>query len=376
VQAQIRLGRIFGIEVGLHYSWLIIALLVTLSLAAHFHAVNPQWGVGVNWAAAVITGLLFFASILLHELSHAAVAGARGLPVRSIVLFALGGVAQIEKESADAKTEFWMGIVGPVTSALIGAACLALAWGLGWAPTEEPHTPALAVLQWLGYINIGLALFNLIPGFPLDGGRVLRAAVWWVTGDAARSTRVASRVGQFVAFGFIVWGVMRFFGGAGFGGLWLAFIGWFLLEAARASYAQVEISERLRGVRVGDVMARDCPAVDGRTNLQTFVDEYLLRTGRRCFMVEEQGRVAGLVTPHEVKEVERARWPYTTVDEVMLTLDRMRTVEPSAPLTDALEVMGREDLNQLPVVSGGHFEGIISRAHVLRLLQTRAELHV
>lgn len=376
MQAQISLGRIFGIKIGLHYSWILIALLVTFSLAGHFQSVNSEWGSVTVWGAAVITGILFFASILVHELSHAAVAKARGLPVRSIVLFALGGVAQIEKESADAKTEFWMAILGPITSVAIGALCLAAAWALGWTPMENPATPATAVLQWLGIINIALAVFNLIPGFPLDGGRVLRAIIWWVTGDAARSTRVAARVGQVVAFIFIIWGMMRFFGGAGFGGLWLAFIGWFLLEASRSSYAQVEVSERLRGVRVADVMTRDCPMVDSNTNLQTFVDEHLLRTGQRCFIIEEQGSVAGLITPHEVREVERARWPYVTVDEVMRTLDRTRTIEPGALITEALEVMGREDLNQLPVVRSGKFEGIVTRGHILRLLQTRGELQV
>lgn len=376
MQAQITLGRIFGIKIGLHYSWILIALLVTFSLAGHFQAVNSEWGAATVWGAAIITGLLFFASILVHELSHAAVAKSRGLPVRSIVLFALGGVAQIEKESADAKTEFWMAILGPITSIAIGVLCLGGAWALGWTPIESPSTPPMAVLQWLGIINIALAVFNLIPGFPLDGGRVLRAVIWWVTGDASRSTRIAARVGQVVAFLFIVWGIMRFFGGAGFGGLWLAFIGWFLLEASRSSYAQVEISERLRGVRVFDVMTRDCPLVDGNTNLQTFVDDHLLRTGQRCFMVEEQGRVAGLVTPHEVRAVERARWPYVTVDEVMKPLDHTRTIEPGAPITEALELMGREDLNQLPVVRAGSFEGVVTRGHILRLLQTRGELQV
>lgn len=374
MEAQIKLGRIFGVKIGLHYSWLIIALLVTLSLVGQFYVINPQWGPSVIWATAIITALLFFTTLLLHELSHAAVARSRGLPVRSITLFALGGVAQIEKEATDAKTEFWMGIVGPITSIVIGAACLTLAWSLGWSPSTEPRTPPMAVLQWLGYMNIALAVFNMIPGFPLDGGRVLRAIVWWITGDPARSTRIAARVGQFIAFGFIIWGILRFFGGAGLGGLWLTLIGWFLLEAARASYAQVEISENLRGVKVSEVMANDWPVIDGRMNLQTFVDEHLLKTGRRCFVVEDEGRVSGLVTPHEVKTVERARWPQTTVEEVMRPLRSLHTVVPQTSITKALEVMGREDLNQLPVVHDGRLKGIISRSHILRLLQTRAEL--
>jgi len=375
VQAQIKLGRIFGIQIGLHYSWLIIALLVALSLAAQFHAGNPQWGEVTIWATAIVTALLFFVSIILHELSHAAVAKARGLPVRSITLFALGGVAQIEKDATDPKTEFWMAIVGPIASVVIGSICLGLASVLGWRVSTAAGTPLVAMLMWLGVINIALAVFNMIPGYPLDGGRVFRAIVWWVTGDAARATRIASLVGQFVAFVFIVWGIFRFFNGAGFGGLWLAFIGWFLLEAARASYAQLQITETLRGIRVGDVMTQDCPRVDGRDNLQTLVDEHLLRTGQRCFVVEEQGSIAGIITPHEVKAVARTRWPYTTVDEVMLTLDRLHSVRPDTSVADALEIMGREDVNQLPVIRDGRLAGIISRAHILRTLQTRAELH-
>jgi predicted transcriptional regulator len=214
----------------------------------------------------------------------------------------------------------------------------------------------------------------MIPGFPLDGGRVLRAIVWWITGDPARSTRIAARVGQLIAFGLIIWGIFRFFGGAGFGGLWLTLIGWFLLDAAGASYAQVEISENLRGVKVSEVMADDWPVLDGRMNLQTLVDEHLLRTGQRCFVVEDEGHVSGLITPHEVKTVERAKWPQTTVEEVMRPLRSLLTVVPQTPITEALEVMGREDLNQLPVVQDGHLKGVISRSHILRLLRTRAEL--
>lgn len=374
MEAQIKLGRIFGVQVGLHYSWLILALLVTLSLVGQFYTFNPRWGPVVIWTTALITSLLFFTSLLLHELSHAAVARSQGLPVRSITLFALGGVAQIEKEAENAKTEFWMAIVGPITSITIGVVCLTVAWSLGWAPINEPSTPPLAVLQWLGYINIALAFFNMIPGFPLDGGRVLRAVVWWITKDPARATRIAAIVGELVAFGFICWGIVRLFGGRNFGGLWLALIGWFLLEAARSSYAQVAITESLRGIKVSDVMTRDSPVVDSTMSLQTFVDEHLLTTGQRCFIVEKNGAVSGLVTPHEVKTIERSQWKSSTVADVMRPLKDLHTVAPRTPVGKALEVMGREDLNQLPVVRDGHLEGIISRSHILRLLQTRAEL--
>jgi Zn-dependent protease/predicted transcriptional regulator len=376
MEAQIKLGRLLGVPIGLHYSWLIIAFLITVSLAGHFQTANPAWGPGVIWTTALLTAVFFFAALVAHELSHAAVARARGLPVRSITLFALGGVAQIEKEAADAKTEFWMGIVGPITSAVIGFGLLGVAWGLGWTVMSTPATPLLAMLVWLGYINVSLAVFNMVPGFPLDGGRVLRALVWWRTGDAGRATRVAARTGHGVAMFFIAIGIVRFFAGAGVGGLWIAFIGWFLLDAARASQVQLGISEALRGVRVADVMERNCPTVDGHLNLQTLAEEHLLRTGRRCVLVAEKGQVVGLISLHEIKQVDRARWPYTTVGDAMRPLEDLRTVAPATPVVEALELMGRHDLNQLPVVSDGRLEGMISRGHVLQLLQTRAELNM
>lgn len=376
MKAHIKLGRIFGVQIGLHYSWIIIALLVTLSLRSQFGVDHPNWSGVTTWTVAIVTGLLFFVSILLHELSHAAVAKLRGIPVRAITLFALGGVAQIEKDAADPKSEFWMGIIGPITSVVIGIVCLILAWLLGWGMTLTPESPPAAMFMWLGVINIVLAIFNMIPGFPLDGGRVLRAIVWWITGDANRSTRIAAGVGQFVALGFILLGIWRFFSGAGFGGLWIAFIGWFLLEAARASGAQVEITERLTGVKVGDVMTEQFPVVDANSNLETFVQEHLLPTGQRCFVVAEQGTPAGIITPHDVKAVDRARWPYTTVGDVMRSLDSLRTMSPDRPVAEALEMMGKEDVNQILVVRGGTLAGIISRSHILRLLQTRAELDI
>lgn len=376
MKAHIKLGRIFGVAIGLHYSWIIIALLVTLSLRSQFAVDHPNWQTSTTWLVAIITGLLFFVSILLHELSHAAVAKLRGIPVRGITLFALGGVAQIEKDAADAKSEFWMGIVGPITSVVIGIVCLVFALLLGGSLSGEFNSPPAAMFMWLGYINIALGIFNMVPGFPLDGGRVLRAIVWWITGDANRSTRIASRVGQLVAVGFILLGILQFFSGAGFGGLWIAFIGWFLLDAARASGAQVEITERLTGVKVGDVMAQHFETVDANSNLQTFVQEHLLPTGHRCFVVVQQGTPAGIITPHEVKTVERARWPYTTVGDVMRPLESLRTVSAERPLAEALEMMGREDVNQMPVVQQGKLAGIISRGHIVRVLQTRAELDV
>jgi Zn-dependent protease len=239
MRSTVKLGRISGIEIGLHYSWFIIAALIVLSLGGRFRQVNPDWGTGEIWIAALVTGVLFFVTLLLHELAHSLVAQARGLRVRAITLFALGGVSQIQEDATDAKTEFWVAIAGPIASVMIGLGCLGVALGLGWQRSSEPQTAVTGVLVWLGYINIALAAFNMIPGFPLDGGRVLRATIWAISKDADRSTRIASRVGQIVAVLFILDGIWRYFSGAGFGGLWIAFIGWFLMDAARASYSHV-----------------------------------------------------------------------------------------------------------------------------------------
>lgn len=375
MKAQVKLGRIGGISIGLHYSWFIIALLIALSLVEHFHAVAPQWSNTVVWMAAAVTSLLFFAALLLHELAHSLLAQARGLRVRAITLFALGGVSQIESEASDAKSEFWIAIAGPITSVVIGLAALGTAWLTGWQPRSEPATPVISVLVWLGYINLMLAAFNMIPGYPLDGGRVLRAVIWWITRSADRSTKRAAQVGQVVAFMLILWGLIQFFSGVSFGGLWMAFIGWFLLDAARSSYVQVELMAGLRDRRVADIMDRDYVTVEGHLSLQDFVDKYVLRTGRRCFVVVQNDRISGLITTHEVKKVARDSWSQTSVQSVMRPLDQLRTVAPDTPAIQALELMSRDDINQLPVTSDGHVQAVFSRGHVLRFLRTQAELH-
>jgi Zn-dependent protease/predicted transcriptional regulator len=376
MKAQIKLGKIFGIEIGLHYSWLIIAVLMVLSLAQYFGEQHTDWSGGTIWSLSIFSAVLFFGSIVVHELSHAAVARARGLPVRSITLFALGGVAQIEREASDGKTEFWMGIVGPITSAVIGFVCLGIAYLLGWTPVSEAATPLMAMLVWLGYINFGLAIFNMVPGFPMDGGRVLRGIIWMVTGNAAKATRIASLVGQFIAIAFIIFGLFTFFSGSGLGGLWMAFIGWFLLNAARANYAQVEVTENLRGVRVGDLMSGNCPVVDSRMNLETLVDDHLLKTGQRYFVVAENGKPVGLITPHEIKAIERKLWAFKTAGDVMKPIEQVHTVNPETPASDALEIIGREGVSQLPVVSGGRLAGVFSRDRILSYLLTRQELNM
>jgi Zn-dependent protease/predicted transcriptional regulator len=374
MKSNIRLGKVAGIEIGLHYSWFIIAALIAFSLGQRFHQANPGWGTWQVWVAALLTAVLFFVTLLLHELAHSLVAQARGLKVKSITLFALGGVSQIEGDSPDSKTEFWVAIAGPLTSQVIGFSCLGIAAGLGWHPLTEPHTAVTAVLVWLGYINVVLGVFNLIPGFPLDGGRVFRAIVWAITKDADRSTRIAARVGQVVAFLFIVYGIWSFFNGAGFNGLWMAFIGWFLMDAAQSSYAQVEVTAAFRGMRVSEVMSRDCATVDRGMSLQEFVDSYVLRTGERCFAVEDRGRFVGLITLRDVGAIPRDRWQSTTVREAMRPLEQLHVITPDTQVLEALKLMTSNDVNQLPVVANGALQGVVCRSHLMQLLQARSEL--
>lgn len=368
MKSSIRFGRLFGIEIGAHVSWLIIVTLVTLSLAGHFDATQPAWTPTMRWAAALITSTLFFVSVVVHELAHSLVARRYGIPVREITLFLFGGVSQIESEAKRPAQEVWIAIVGPLSSAALAGALL------GVHVLAGARTFVGAVAGWLASINLALAIFNLLPAFPLDGGRVMRGVLWWRTGDQRRATRVAAGAGRLLAIGLILFGIWMFFQpGRGFSGLWMAFIGWFLLDAARAGAAQVEMRHALRGVTAADLMTRDVPQVPGELPLERFVNEHMLPTGRRCFLVTEGGRVRGLVTAADLRAVEREQWAQRTVADVMQPFDRLRWVGPGTDAVRLLEIMGGGEVNQLPVMSDGRLEGIVSREHLLRMLTTRME---
>lgn len=374
MKAQIRLGRIAGIEIGLHYSWFIIAILITFSLKDQFRMVNPDWSPVLMWGIALVTAVLFFVALLLHELAHSLVAKSRGLKVRAITLFALGGVSQIESEASDAKSEFWIAIVGPLTSLAIGALCLGVERLAFPGQATEPAAPVAALLMWLGRINVVLAIFNMIPGYPLDGGRVLRSIIWWIGQSQERATKWASYAGQLVAFLFILYGLVASFTTRSFQGLWIVFIGWFLLDASRSTSLQMEILSGLRGRRVADIMERDCALVEGHISLQDFVDEYVLRSGRRCFIVVQGNSLVGLITPNEVKKVPREEWPQTSIQSVMIPLKQLHVVTPDTAAVQALDLLTKQDVNQMPVVSDGHLVGVFSRGQVMRYLQAHAEL--
>lgn len=369
MEATIKLGRIWGIPVGLHSSWFLIFALVTWSLAAgYLPAEYPQLPSGALWLLGATTSVLFFASVLFHELGHTYFALRNRIPVRGITLFLFGGVAQITRDPDSAGAEFRIAIAGPLTSLL-----LAVLFGGLWLLGET--IPLLAAPSlWLARINLSLALFNLIPGFPLDGGRVLRALVWQATGSFHRATQAASFTGQLVAFGFIGVGVLVLLEGNLFNGLWLIFIGWFLQNAAASSYAQSSLQRTMRSVKVGQVMQRDCSWVPGSLPLQRLVEDQILATGRRCFLVADEGRLRGVLTLRDIASVPRDDWDRISAEKTMVPWERLQKVDANAELLSALQVMDDANVAQLPVVEGDRILGMLSREQILAYLRTRAEL--
>lgn len=368
----LRLGRLFGIEVKLDYSWFIIFALVTWSLAGqYFPTAHPDWSVTIYWAMGAFTALLFFASVLAHELAHSFVAQAQGTPVRDITLFLFGGAAHISEEPKSPRHEFLMALAGPVASLMIAGL-----FGLLWQGSLTSNPMLHALTGWLATINLALGLFNLIPGFPLDGGRVFRAVAWYITGNLQRGTEIAGGLGRFVAYGFIFWGVWQIFGGNWANGLWIAFIGWFLENAATASVQQVALREWLTGHTVREVMMTDCPQLFGQLTLDVAVDQVVLPSGKRCFPVVTQGQVQGLLTLHRIASAPRDQWATTRVQDVMIPLAELKTVQPNEELVTVFERMVSEDINQYPVLETGsrRLLGIVARDNVLAFLRTKTAL--
>lgn len=369
----IYLGRVFGIAIGLDYSWLIVFVLVTFSLSGHFGQTHPNWPDTLNWAAAIATSMLFFACLLLHELGHSVTSNRLGLPIHSITLFIFGGVARLTREPDRPRDEFLIAIMGPVVSIVLGAGFLLLA---GLLPESTTGLQALAaVASWLGTINLVLVAFNCIPGFPLDGGRVLRSLVWGLTGDYKKSTRIAASGGAVFAHLLIILGIIRIFLAKDFvGGLWMAFIGWFLLSAARSSVTQIYVKEHLESLRVGEVYDNECFRVPGSMSVAELIEGPILRQGLRTFFPESGGRLLGLITLHEVKEVPRDERDTTPIQAIAHPIDRLHSLTLRDTLWAALQKMDGEGVNQLPVVEDGRLLGILTRETVLRILRTRLEL--
>jgi Zn-dependent protease/CBS domain-containing protein len=370
VESSFIIVRIRGIPIGVHYTWAIAVVMITWSLAAgYFPSTYPGWSRPTYWIVGVAAALLLFISVLLHELCHSVVAQARGLAVKSITLFIFGGVSNIARESDDPQDEFLIAVVGPLSS-------LALA-GLFWlALLAIPNDtgPLGALVYYLAIVNLMLAVFNILPGFPLDGGRVLRAILWGTTGSMVRGTTIATTVGQVMAFLFIGYGLWQILDGNFLGGVWIGFIGWFLNSAAEATRRQVQVQEGFRGIKVASVMTPDPPYVSPALSVRELVDRYILRSGLRAIPVAQDGRIVGLVSLTDVKKLPESEWGYNSVGAIM-TRPPLRTTGPDTPVVQALEQLVSDDVNQLIVIDeDGTLLGIVSRGDVMRFLQMRGEL--
>lgn len=388
MQKGIRIGTIFDIDIRIDWSWFLIFLLVTWNLSSALGRFHSDWGPSLRWGLSAGAALLFFGSVLTHELAHSLLARSRGIPIQSITLHLFGGVANIQREPDSPGVEFWMAIVGPITSLVIGQILLLIASVSGGpiAAINNPSevisrlSPLRMLLLWLGSVNTTLGLFNLIPGFPLDGGRVLRSILWAISDDLRRATRWASWVGQGIAWLMILGGVSMAFGaqipvfGSGFvNGLWLAFIGWFLNSASVRSYQRVVIEDILQGMSVERLMRIDPPTVSPDISVASLVNDHLMGTDDHAFPVLEQDQVVGVVTLEDVRSIPRNTWGTTSVRDIMTPKDKLIATIPQEDAAEALQKLSHGDVRLLPVLRDGALAGVLRRRDIIRWLQLNSE---
>lgn len=383
------LGEIFDIQIKIDWSWLLIFILITWNLAFVFGQFHSDWGITIRWSMAFVASLLFFASVLAHELAHSLMAQAQGVKVRSITLFLFGGVSNIQRHPPSPKAEFLITVVGPATSLGLGVLLTLLSGtgiesqavaGSGSAAILGQLSPMATLLVWLGSINIVLALFNMIPGFPLDGGRVLRSILWAVLDDLRRATRWASWVGQAIAWILIAMGISMVFGikvpflGTGLvGGIWLAFIGWFLNMASVQSYQQIVVHDILEGVPVREMMRPEPPTVTPACSISELVNTHIMRTDDHAFPVMQDSQLAGMITLEDVRQVPRAEWDTTMVGQSMTRMNDLTLVKANEDAADTLMKLTRRDVRQLPVMENGKLAGLLRRRDIIKWLQLQSE---
>ena len=365
---HIQIARVIGIPIYLHFSWLIIFGLIVWTLSTgYFPSQYPDLPASSYWAKGLVASLLFFVSILLHELGHAVVALRHGLRTRSITLFIFGGVAQLEKDPKDGRAEFWMAAAGPLVSlALAGFfyACSTLPW---------VGPSAAAIAKYLAMINLMLALFNLVPAFPMDGGRLLRGALWGSMGKA-RATRIASGAGTFFAFFLIFSGVFSLLRGDPLGGVWYILIGWFIKDASASSYQQVRLDEALRGVTVRDAMVEAVVTIPGSGSVAEAAREHFMRTGYGSYPVTRGEAVVGLLCLKDVLRLSPEERESTSVQGAMRPLTDAIVTDPDAPLPAAIARMAQAGTARLVVMHGGQLVGLLTMNGVIRRLKVREEL--
>jgi Zn-dependent protease len=365
---NISLGRILGIPITLDLSWFLVFALLTWSLATSvFPSEFKRWPVTLYWIVGAATALMLFVSVLLHELGHSIVARRYKIVVRRITLFFFGGVAEIGSEPPSALAEFWIALAGPAVSLALVILFASL------QPVAQAATPLLALTRYLAYINGSLVLFNLIPAFPLDGGRIFRSAVWGVTHNLRRATRIAAGIGRFIAFLFILFGVWQILTGNWGNGLWIAFIGWYLQSAATSQVQQQTLHDALAGHRVQQVMSHNYAIVPAGTTLQQLIAQYVLGNGQSNFIVEQDGMPVGWLSAYRIREIATSDWPTTTVGQIMISSRQFKWARPDEDLWDAMAEMERNGLNQMPVMAGNQIMGLLRREDILRYLRALRE---
>jgi Zn-dependent protease/CBS domain-containing protein len=365
LSGNISLGRIGGVEVRINWSWLVIFALIVWTLAdGVFPSTNPGLSGNTHLAMAIVAALLFVVSILLHELCHAWEARREGLEVDGITLWLFGGVSQFKGGFPSAGAEFRIAIAGPLVSLVLGVVFVLIA--IAGLPSEVD-----GVAAWLGYINLALLVFNLIPALPLDGGRVLRAALWQSKGDLAWATRVGTDIGRVFGYLFIGLGLAMFIFQGSFSGAWLAFIGWFLLQAATAEARYIATEAALHGLRVRDLMVRDPVTVDGDLTVGQFMDEVARSRRFTTYPVVDGGRPIGLLAFGSVAALPRSEWDSRRVREAMLPLDRVPQLTEDETAIDALTALSSPTSNRGLVVENGHLAGLLSITDLTRALELR-----
>ena len=360
-----RVARMAGIEIRVDSSWAVIALLITYSMYLRLSVLYRELSGGGAVGLAVLSAVLFFGSVLVHELAHALVAQARGIRVQDITLFLFGGATRARVESRGPGDEFLIALVGPLTSGLL-AGLFGILAGLGREILTRPLAGTFGYLAWT---NLLLAAFNLVPGFPLDGGRLLRSAIWKTTGSLARATRVASLSGQGVGWLLVAAGVAWLLAGDLAGGIWFAFIGWFLVQAARSSYQELQLQQLLRSVEAEDVMAADLLRIAPELSLQDAVDDYFMRYDHSAFPVEEQGRTVGLLTLRGIRRVPREQWPTHRVRDHMVPLGDQVVVAPDARMDGVVGKLQDGEARRVLVAQDDEVVGIITPSDLTRWLR-------
>jgi len=371
MKSSITIGNILGIPLRIHSSWFLILFLVIISLASgYFPSEYPNWEASTYWIIGVITTLLFFGSVLLHELGHSVIALNQGVPVLNITLFIFGGVAQIGREPESPDTEFKIAIAGPLTSLILAGLFTLIGRIFSFLPIIS------AVALYLSRINLILAVFNTIPGFPLDGGRVLRAFFWKVGGSFRAATTWASYIGQGIAILFLGYGIYQMFTGNILNGLWLAFIGWFMINAANEGHKQVMVRETLINITANHLMTQDCPKVSGEISIADLIDDYVIEDGNRCFFIIEDGLIEGMLTLHNIKKVKQEEWNTLPVKKVMTPLDDLITAPPDENAWTLLRKMDEADVNQIPVIESGQMIGLVTRKILLHYVRNSSETRI